>query len=230
MLKCLKGFPVTIAAALLSVSAVAADLSAPDSTTAVKSDGSYVVTDTLPAREACPGYTPTIVRRYPPNGLEQSTTSDLFCGSYVEKVFAPDGSLRGSRRFERKDVGSPSRLTSVEFDNRGGDWDRVVVLLSAGQQVQSVTVSFGAKFRNVTLICNRQPGNGSWRIDELAGVSDSHQQVMTVPTIRAVLPVEIPTSFAEIQQVWNAALAETAQASQPNAAIQPVRALSVMAE
>ena len=42
MLKCLKGFPVTIAAALLSVSAVAADLSAPDSITAVKSDGSYV--------------------------------------------------------------------------------------------------------------------------------------------------------------------------------------------
>ena len=230
MLKRFKYISAIIAAGFLSVSSFAADLSSPNSNTTAKPDGSYVVTDTLPAREACPGYTPTIVRHYLPNGLKQSATSDLFCGSYVEKVFAPDGSLRGSRRFERRDAGSPSRLTSVEFDNRGGDWDRVVALLSASQQVQSLTVSFGAKFRNVTLICNRQPGDGAWRIDELAGVSDIHHQVMTVPTIRAALPAEIPTSFAEIQQVWNAALAETARASQPTAAIQPVRALSVIAE
>ena len=48
--------------------------------------------------------------------------------------------------------------------------------------------------------------------------------------IRAALPAEIPTSFAEIQQVWKAAVAETAQVSQPAAVIQPVRVLSVAAE
>ena len=161
--------------------------------------------------------------------MKQSATSDLFCGSYVEKVFAADGSLRGSRRFEKQDEASPARLTSVEFDNQGGDWERTIVLLSADQQVQSVTVSFGAKFRNVTLICNRQAYDNSWRIDQLSSTSGS-RQIMTVPLIRTALPAEIPTSFAEIQQVWKAALAETAQASQPAATIQPVRALSVSAQ
>ena len=235
MLKSLKGLPAAAAASLLSFGAIAADIPATDSITAVRADGSYVVTDTLPPREACPGHNPTIVRHYLPNGLKQSTTSDLFCGSTVEKVFAADGSLRGSRRFERRDEEAAPRLTSVEFDNKGGDWERAVVLLSQGQQVQSVTVSFGARFHNVTLICNRQPGEAAWRIAELSTASGSHQ-VMTVPTLHAALPAEIPTSFAEIQTVWSAALAETAQvakvaqATQQTAAIQPVRALSISAD
>lgn len=230
MLKHSKGLSAVVAATLLSFSASAADLAAVSSSTVTKADGSYVVTDTLAPREACPTHNPTIVQHYLPNGVRQSATSDLFCGSYVEKVFAADGSLRGSRRFERQDAGSPPRLTSVEFDNQGGDWDRSIVLLSPDQQVQSVTVTFGARFHNVTLICNRQAYDNSWRIDELSGGSGSNHQVMTVPTIRAALPAEIPTSFTEIQQVWKAALAETAQAAQPAAVMQPVHALSVVAQ
>lgn len=224
-----KGLPVFVAAALLSFGSFAADLTAVGSSTVVKADGSYVVTDTLAPREACPSYNPTVVQHYLPNGLKQSATNDLFCGSYVEKVFAADGSLRGSRRFERQGAASPAHLTSVEFDNQGGDWERAIVLLSADRQVESVTVSFGARFRNVTLICNRQAYDNSWRIDELSGASGS-RQIMTVPLIRAALPAEIPTSFAEIQQTWKAALAETAQVSQPAATIQPVRALSLAAQ
>ena len=229
MLKCSKSLAVVVAATLLSFSSFAADLAPVGSSTVVKADGSYVVTDTLAPREACPSHNPTIVQHYLPNGVKQSMTSDLFCGSYVEKVFAADGSLRGSRRFEKQDAGSQSRLTSVEFDNQGGDWNRAIVLLSPDQQVQSVSVSFGAKFHNVTLICNRQAFDNAWHIDELSGASGSHQ-VMTIPLIRSALPAEIPTSFAEVQQVWKAALAETAQASQPIAMVQPVRALSVVAE
>ena len=227
MLNRLKGLPVVVATALLSFSAFGADLAAVSSSTVTQADGSYVVTDTLAPREACPTHTPTIVQHYLPNGVKQSATSDLFCGSYVEKVFATDGSLRGSRRFEKQDAGSPPRLTSVEFDNQGGDWDRSIVLLTPDEQVQSVTVSFGARFHNVTLICNRQSYDNSWRIDELSSSSDSNHQVMTVPTIRAALPAEIPTSFTEIQRVWKAALAETTQASRPVAMMQTVRALSV---
>ena len=230
MLKRSKGLPAAIATVLLSFSSFAADLAAVSTTTVVKADGSYVVTETLPPRDACPSHNPTIIQHYLANGVRQSATSDLFCGSYVEKVFAVDGSLRGSRRFEKQDAGSPPRLTSVEFDNQDGDWNRAIVLLSSDQQVQSVTVSFGAKFHNVTLICNRQALDDSWRIDELSSGLDRHHQVMTIPLIRAALPAEIPTSFAEIQQVWTAAVAETAQVSQPAAVIQPVRALSVMAE
>jgi len=154
MFKRARGLPIAIATVLLSCSSFAADLSGVDRTTEVKADGSYDVTDILLPREACPSHNLTIVQRYLSNGLKQSTTSDLFCGSYVENVFAPDGSLRGSRRFERQDAASPSRLTSVEFDSQGGDWDRAVIFLSSGQQVHSITVSFGAKFHNVTLICN----------------------------------------------------------------------------
>ena len=223
------GLPVAAAAALLSFSSFAADLTAVGTSTVVKADGSYVVTDTLAPREACPSHTPTIVQRYLANGVKQSMTSDLFCGSTVEKVFAADGSVRGSRRFETQDAGSAPRLTSVEFDNQGGDWERAIVLLSSDQQVQSVTVSFNARFHNVTLICNRQASDSSWRIDELSGGLDGHQ-VMAVPVIRSALPAEIPTSFAEIQQVWKAAVAETAQASQVVATMQPARAFSVAAE
>ena len=230
MLKRSKDLAVAVAATLLSFSAFAADLAAVGSTTVVKADGSYVVTDTLAPREACPTHTPTIVQHYLANGVKQSVTSDLFCGSTVEKVFAADGNLRGSRRFENQDMGSQPRLTSVEFDNQGGDWNRAIVLLSSDQQVQSVTVSFGAKFHNVTLICNRQALDSSWRIDELSGSLDGHHQVMAVPVIRSALPAEIPTSFAEVQQVWKAAVAETAQASQPAATMQPMRAFSVAAE
>ena len=224
------GLPVAAAAALLSFSAFAADLTAVGSSTVVKADGSFVVTDTLAPREACPSHTPTVVQHYLANGVKQSMTSDLFCGSTVEKVFAADGSVRGSRRFETQDAGSAPRLTSVEFDNQGGDWERAIVLLSSGQQVQSVTVSFNARFHNVTLICNRQASDSSWRIDELSGGLDVHHQVMAVPVIRSALPAEIPTSFAEIQQVWKAAVAETAQASQAAATMQPARAFSIAAE
>ena len=227
MLKRSIGFPVAIAAALLSFSARAADPAAVGSATVVRADGSYVITNTLAPREACPTHIPTIVQHYLANGMKQSVVSDLFCGSYVEKVFAADGSLRGSRRFEKQDAGAAPRLTSVEFDNHDGDWNRAIVLLSPEQQVQSVTVSFGAKFHDVTLICNHQAFDNSWRIDELSNGSDSTDQIMTVPLIRSALPAGIPTSSAEIQQVWKAALAETTQASQPIATIQPMHAPSL---
>ncbi len=230
MLKRSISLPVTIAAALLSFSAHAANITAVGSATVVKADGSYVVTETLAPREACPAHTPTIVQHYLANGVKQRVVSDLFCGSTVEKVFAADGSLRGSRRFETQDTGAAPRLTSVEFDNHDGDWNRAIVLLSPDQQVQSVTVSFGPKFHNVTLICNRQAFDNAWRIDELSNSAGGTHQVMTVPLIRSALPAEIPTSTAEIQQGWKAALAETAQAPQPVAAIQPVHAFSLAAE
>lgn len=230
MLKRSKGLAAVVAATLLSFSAFAADLGPVGTTTVVKADGSYLVTETLAPREACPAHTPTIVQHYLANGVRQSVTSDLFCGSTVEKVFAADGSLRGSRRFEKQDDGSQARLTSVEFDNQGGDWNRAIVLLSSDQQVQSVTVTFGARFHNVTLICNRQAFDNAWRIDELSNGLDSHHQVMTVPLIRSALPAEIPTSFTEVQQVWKAALTETTQVSQQAATIQPVHAFSIAAE
>lgn len=226
MLKRSKGLAAVVAATLLSFSAFAAE----GTTTVTKADGSYVVTDTLAPREACPAHTPTIVQHYLATGVRQSVTSDVFCGSVVEKVFAADGSLRGSRRFEKQDDGSQARLTSVEFDNQGGDWNRAIVLLSADRQVQSVSVTFGARFHNVTLICNRQAFDNAWRIDELSNGLASHHQVMTVPLIRSALPAEIPTSFTEIQQVWKAALAETTQGSQQAATIQPVHAFSLAAE
>ena len=230
MFKRSKGLAMTVAATLLSFNAFAADLTAVGSATAVNADGSYVVTDTLAPREACPSHNPTIVQHYLANGVKQSVTSDLFCGSTVEKVFAADGSLRGSRRFEKQDAALRPRLTSVEFDSQGGDWNRATVLLSSDQQVQSVTVSFGAKFHNVTLICSRQALDDAWRIEELSSGLDRRHQVMTVPLIRSALPVEIPTSFAEVQQVWKAAVAETAQVSQPVASTQPVHAFSIAAE
>ncbi len=118
--------------------------------------------------------------------MKQRVVSDLFCGSTVEKVFTADSSLRGSRRVEKRDKDAAPDLTSVEFDNQGGDWNRAIVLLSADQQVQSVSVNFGARFHNVTLICNRQAFDNAWRIDELSNGLDSHHQVMTVPMIRSV--------------------------------------------
>lgn len=230
MLKRSIGLPVAIAAALLSFNAHAAEPVAVGSATVVKADGSYVVTDTLAPREACPAHTPTIVQHYLANGVKQRVVIDLFCGSTVEKVFAADGTLRGSRRFEKQDAGGAPRLTSVEFDNHDGDWNRAIVLLSPDQQVQSVSVTFGPRFHNVILICNRQASDNAWRIDELSNGSGSTHQVMTVPLIRSALPAEIPTSPTEIQQVWRAALAETAQAPQSVAAIQPVHAFSLAAE
>ena len=50
------------------------------------------------AARSLPSPHPTITQHYLANGVKQRVVSDFFCGSTVEKVFAADSSLSGSRR------------------------------------------------------------------------------------------------------------------------------------
>ncbi len=208
MLKRATGLVVAVAAVLVATGACAADTASMKQSTSVKPDGSYTVTDSLPAREACPTFRPTVVAQYSSSGLPQAVRSDLFCGSYVEKVFAPDGSVRMSRRFEGQEDRALPRLASVELMGRGNDWKHAVILLSPTRDVQVVTVYFGPAFHDVVLICTRQPDDGNWHIDEVSVASRLRHEVMTVPTLRGILPAEIPASFADVEHAWHGAFTE----------------------